>query len=87
MDYDKDKVDEMVLALLYLTSFQDEYGTRAWKSLDWDALDRLHEKGYISNPKSKAKSIALTEEGEKLSETLFTKHFGLKEKKDNQQRT
>jgi hypothetical protein len=31
MEYDKDKVDEMVLALLYLTSFRDKNATRAWK--------------------------------------------------------
>ncbi len=56
MDYDRDKVDEMTLALLRLTTFdEDQYGTRAWKGHDWDALDRLHAKGYISDPKSKAK--------------------------------
>ena len=75
MEYDKDKVDEMVLALLYLTTH--DKGTRAWKGLDWDAMDRLHDKGYIGNPKSKAKSVTLTEEGERLSEELFKKHFGL----------
>ena len=79
MDYDKDKVDEMVLALLYLTSFRDRNATRAWKSMDWDAMDRLHEKGFISNPKSKAKSVVLTEVGAKLSEEFFIKHFGLSE--------
>jgi len=31
MEYDKDKVDEMTLALLYLTTFNDKYGLRAWK--------------------------------------------------------
>jgi hypothetical protein len=41
MDYDKDKVDEMVLALLYLTTFNDGPGRRAWKGHDWDAMDRL----------------------------------------------
>ena len=75
MEYDKDKVDELVLALLYLTTH--EQGTRAWKGIDWDAMDRLHDKGYIGNPKSKAKSVTLTEEGEKLSEEFFKKHFGL----------
>ena len=75
MEYDKDKVDEMVLALLYLTTH--DKGTRAWKGMDWDAMDRLHDKGYIGNPKSKAKSVTLTEEGERLSEELFKKHFGL----------
>ena len=51
---------------------------RAWKSFDWDTLDRLYEKGLISDPKSKAKSVALTDEAVKLSESLFKKHFGAK---------
>jgi hypothetical protein len=76
MEYDKDKVDKMILALLYLTTFKDGIAFRAWKGLDWDSLDRLHEKGYISNPKSKGKSVTLSEEGAKLSERLFKKHFG-----------
>ena len=76
MEYDKDKVDEMILAILYLTTFKDGFVFRAWKGLDWDSLDRLHEKGYISNPKSKGKSVTLSEEGAKLSEELFKKHFG-----------
>ena len=75
MDIDQEKVDEMVLALLYLTTFKDGPGLRAWKSHDWDVLDRLHENGYISNPASKAKSVVLTEEGGKLSRRLFEKHF------------
>lgn len=78
MEYDKDKVDEIALALLYLTSFKDEYGTRAWKGMAWDVLDRLYEKGYIDNPKGRAKSVVLTEAGEKLSEALFFKNFGVK---------
>jgi len=57
MEYEK--VDEMTLALLYLTTFNDRYGLRAWKGFAWDILDRLHEKGYIDNPKSKAKSVNL----------------------------
>ena len=77
MEYDKDKVDELVLALLYLTSFSDKYSTRAWKGMDWDAMDRLHEKGYISNPKGKAKSVMLTKDGQRLSRELFIKHFGI----------
>ncbi len=73
MDYDPDKVDEAVLALLYLTLHD---GARAWKSFDWEAMNRLHEKGYISNPVGKAKSVILTEEGLKESERLFKKLFG-----------
>lgn len=73
MDYDESKVDEVVLALLWLT-LHDE--CRAWKGHDWDALDRLHAKGYILNPATAAKSVALTNEGMRLSEELFEKHFG-----------
>ena len=80
MEYDKDKVDEMVLALLYLTMFdEDQYRvSRAWKGHDWDALDRLHEKGYISDPKSKAKSVVVSEKGVQRSRELFEKNFGKK---------
>ena len=76
MDFDRDKVDEVVLALLWLTAFDvDQYGARAWKSHDWDAMDRLHAKGYISDPKSKAKSVVLTEEGMARARELFGRHF------------
>ena len=76
MDYDEGKVDEMVLALLYLTTFRDKLEVRACKGLDWDSLNRLYEKGYLSDPRSKAKSVMLSQEGEQLSEELFRKHFG-----------
>jgi hypothetical protein len=75
MEYDQNKVDEVVLALLFLNSYQEYNALRAWKSFDWDSMNRLHEKGYISNPKSKAKSVILTEEGRILAEELFKKHF------------
>src|SRR6267143_5482866 len=76
MDYDHDKVNEMVLALLYLTIWEEAaLGARAWKSHDWDALDRLHAKGYISDPKRKAKSVVMTEEGVKQAKELFERHF------------
>ena len=72
MEYDQGKIDEMVLALLWLTPAGPR---RAWKSHDWDAMERLHEKGYISNPRSKAKSVVMTEEGAKRAQELFEKHF------------
>ena len=74
MEYNKDKVDEMVLALLYLTLH--DHG-RAWKGHDWDAMNRLHEKGMIHDPVGKGKSVALTDEGIKRCEELFRKHFGV----------
>lgn len=73
MDYDSDKIDEAVLALAYLTLHD---GVRVWKSFDWDAMGRLHEKGYISDPVSKAKSVVLTEQGLKEAERLCRKLFG-----------
>ena len=81
MEYDKDKVDEAALAMLYLTSFKNGKldPVRAWKGLDWDTLDRLYEKGFIFDPKNKNKSVVFTAQGAKLSEKLFKKHFGVKE--------
>ena len=79
MDYDTEKADEMALALLHLTTFQERHGpSRAWKGMDWDTMNRLHEKGLISDPKSKAKSVCLTDEGAKLSRALFEKHLSRK---------
>ena len=72
MELDQDKIDDVVLALLY---FGLHDGARAWKSFDWDAMDRLHEKGYISNPQSKAKSVVFTPEGLAHSYQLFQELF------------
>jgi hypothetical protein len=74
VEYNKDKVDELALALLHLTSFTSDTGIRAWKGLEWDTMARLYEKGYISNPKSKSKSVVFTEEGAKMSEEFFKKY-------------
>ena len=76
MEIDTDKIDEAVLALLHLTKCGDKYGSAAWKGHDWDALARLHEKGYIGNPQNKNKSVRMTEEGDAKSEELFWKLFG-----------
>ena len=73
MELDTTKIDDAVLALLYL-GLHD--GARAWKGFDWDAMNRLHEKGMISNPVSKAKSVVFTEEGEREADRLFHKMFG-----------
>jgi hypothetical protein len=72
MEIDTDRIDQAVLALLYL-GLHD--GCRAWKGFDWDAMDRLHEKGMISNPASRAKSVVLTDEGLREAERLFRELF------------
>jgi len=72
MPLNTDKIDDAALALLYLTLNDNSW---AWKSLDWDALGRLHDKGMIDNPASKRKSVAFTEEGLKQAKALFEKMF------------
>jgi len=77
MEYDEDKIDEAVFALLYLTLHDvNEYAGRAWKGHDWDAMDRLHAKGLISNPRSKAKSVVLSPEAIEQCEQAFRRLFG-----------
>lgn len=77
MNYDEDKIDEYTLALLYLVTHErhEGLGARAWKGFDWDTLNRLHEKGYISNPVGKAKSVGMTEEGFLRAKEIFERHF------------
>lgn len=72
MVFDTDRIDEAVLALLYL-GLHD--GSRAWKGFDWDAMNRLHAKGMIENPVSKAKSVMFTTDGLRRSRELFEEMF------------
>lgn len=80
MDLDEDKIDEYTLALLYLVAHErrEGSGARVWKGFDWDTLNRLHEKGYISNPIGKAKSVGMSEEGFDRSKELFERLFAKK---------
>ena len=73
MELDTNKIDEAVLALLYL-GLHD--GARAWKGFDWDAMDRLHQQGHITDPRGKAKSVVFTEEGLERARNLLEKLFG-----------
>jgi hypothetical protein len=72
MAINTDRVDQAVLALLLL-GLHDEF--RVWKTFDWDALGRLHQKGFISNPVGKTKSVTLSEEGRREAERLFAELF------------
>lgn len=74
MEIDRDKIDDAILALLYLTLDRDG---RAWKGFDWSAMNRLHEKGLIGDPVNKAKSVWLTEEGIARSERMFKEMFAV----------
>ena len=72
MALDTDRIDDTVLALLYLT-LHDQH--RAWKGFDWDTLGRLHEKGMIDNPVGEAKSVEFTADGLRRSKELFEAMF------------
>jgi hypothetical protein len=51
-------------------------GARAWKGFDWDAMDRLHRAGLISDPRGRAKSVVFTEAGLERAERLLGELFG-----------
>lgn len=57
----------------FLAEFRDSKDGpwRVWKGHDWDFLDRLCQKGLIFDPKNKAKSVALTDEGYEKARELF----------------
>ncbi len=71
---DHDRIDQAVLALLLLGQHD---GQRVWKGFDWGAMERLHDKGMISDPRGRAKSVILTDDGlieaERLFAVLFTR--------------
>ena len=61
-------VHDLTLALLYLTRFKEGRGKqedqlfRAWKSYDWDALDKLSEEEFTIDRHGN-KGLYLTDEG------------------------
>ena len=68
MEIDTDKIDDAVLGLLWLTLHDER---RAWKGVDWGALDRLYRKGLIADPANKARSVVLSDEGLQRAEAAF----------------
>ena len=72
MEFDRDKIDEVILALLGALEFDEG---RVWKRLDFDSMDRLHDRGLITDPKVKAESVYLTEEGRRQAKAPASKYF------------
>lgn len=68
MTYDRDRAAELVLALMHLDIHEDG---RAWKGYPWDVLNALHAQGLTTDPKSKAKSVVLTDEGLARAQKAF----------------
>ena len=74
INYDTVKVEEAVLGLLGVFEFENG---RVWKRFDFDVMDSLHSKGYITDPKSHRESVHLTAEGLALAKRLANEHFDL----------
>jgi len=70
--YDETKIEDTVLALFGVFEFE---GGRVWKKFDFDVMNSLHAKGYITNPIGKAHSINLTSEGLAKAKDLADKLF------------
>ena len=75
-DLDHDRLCEAALAILCITMFTDHGATRAWKGMDWDLLDALYQRGWIDNPRGKAKSVLITPSGAQRAEECLKRHFG-----------
>jgi hypothetical protein len=62
----EEQISKLTLLLIYLTSWEEkEFGSstrRAWKGYDFDILNKLEEKEFITQSKT-AKSLRLTEQG------------------------
>jgi hypothetical protein len=71
----QEKLSETALAILGLTAFRDHHAVRAWKGMDWDLLELLYERGWICDPKGKAKSVVFTEDGAQRAEEFLQRHF------------
>jgi len=72
MKLNEERIDDAVLALLYLNLYHCGV---VWKGFDWDAMNRLHEKGLISDPVRKAKSVGFSEDGEEQARKIFEQMF------------
>jgi hypothetical protein len=68
MKPDNDRIDAAVLALLLL-GLHD--GTRVWKTFGLGRDGSAAREGFISDPVGRAKSVVLTEEGQREAERLF----------------
>jgi hypothetical protein len=76
-EFNTDLLDDLVLALLWFNGSETEFGAHsAWKSLPWDALDRLHARGLISEPRRKTHSVALDDAAWTRGQALFEQWFG-----------
>ena len=72
MNYQADKVDDAVLALLLLGAS----GQRAWRGIDVEAIDRLVAKGWLKTPDRNAPTLEFTDAGLQHARESFARLFG-----------
>ena len=75
----EDKIKELTLLLLYLTSWKekDNFGKecmRAWKGYDFYILNWLEEENLIGESTHKAKSTYITDNGIDIAKKLMSKY-------------
>jgi len=76
LNLDQNKIAEGAMAILALTMFKDRDVHRAWKGIDRDVLHDLCDRGWIHDPKGKAKSIVFTDEGRAMAIECMRRQFG-----------
>ena len=84
---DTDKLDRAALAILSLTLHETpkawagddnwERFYRVWKGVDWEITNRLHEQGYILDPRNKTKSLYLTQKGMDAAKAALEEMFSV----------
>ncbi len=78
----EEKIKELTLLLLYLTSWRENdlpgEMRRSWKGYSFDALNELTDEDLIRGS-IRSKSVYLTEAGIKVAEELIKKYLGEKE--------
>ncbi|MDO9490937.1 DUF6429 family protein [Acetobacterium sp.] len=72
-------IKELTMVLMYLTRFNesDRFGSNldiSWKGYDFGIIDELDEEDYVRQGNHRSKSVAITEEGIKLSQSLLHKY-------------
>ncbi len=73
MDYENARIEEAVLALLAALNFN---GGQCWKGYDFGVMDALFERGLITDPRSRNKSVWLTDEGLERGRAAAQRLFG-----------
>ena len=76
MPEDLTPIERFALVLLRHFAFEDDGRLRSWRGYEWELMNRLHARGFISDPTTRAKSVVFTEEGRRLADELVATLVG-----------